>query len=186
MSDGPYRTLKMRPHWKRVAQRAYQTAFDNQDVIESICPALERDWWWEVPNDFMKELRSVCARNAPALLGDELDRLKRVASGRGTLCVVLAQCIVDTLAQGKNGDEAVREAVKQTLHDRLVRNARQMEEHFLREGAQRRAAEVRFRIATAITRVIIDVLADKLVNQPASGKAVPPKHQGLDDGVGLR
>jgi hypothetical protein len=35
MSDGPYRTLNMRQQWKRVLQRAYQRAFDSQDVTRS-------------------------------------------------------------------------------------------------------------------------------------------------------
>jgi len=48
MSDGPYRTLNLRQQWKRLLQRAYQWAFDSQDVIDAICPALERDCVWEI------------------------------------------------------------------------------------------------------------------------------------------
>jgi glycerol-3-phosphate O-acyltransferase len=40
MSDGPYRTLNMRQQWKQLLKRAYQHAFDSQDVIEAVCPAL--------------------------------------------------------------------------------------------------------------------------------------------------
>jgi len=178
--------LPLRHHWKQVAKRAHQRAFDSQDVIDSICPALERDWWWEVPNEFMNELRNLCSREAPSLFGDELDRLKHAISGRGTLCNILVQCTADALAEGKSGLEALGQAVRHTLHDRLLRNARQMEEHYLREVGLRRAADVRSRLANAITRASIDTLANKLTSQPASPNATPPKHQGIDDGVGLQ
>jgi hypothetical protein len=51
MSDGPYRTLNLRQQWKQLLQRAYQRAFVSQDVIDAICPALERDCAWEITKD---------------------------------------------------------------------------------------------------------------------------------------
>src|SRR4051812_26393142 len=122
MSDGPHRTLSLRQHWRQVAKCAYTQAFDSQDVIDAFCPALERDFWWEVPNELMKELRGLCEYEAPSLFGDELDRLKRVTSGRGTLATVLAQCAASALAEGKTGNAALRQAIKNALLDRAVRN----------------------------------------------------------------
>jgi hypothetical protein len=191
MSDGPYRTLKMRPHWRQVGKRAYQLAYDHPDVVDAICPALERDFAWEVPTGFIKELRVFCADIEPSLFGDNdyvLDRLKQTASGRGSLGNVIADCAAEALANGKNGDDAVRSALKEALTDRLVRHARAMEEHFLREAGTQRAGDLRTRLTNAIASsgASIDALAQKLTTQPASSASGPPKHQGLDDGVVLQ
>jgi hypothetical protein len=187
MSDGPHRTLNLRQQWKQVLQRAYQRAFDSQDVIESICPALERDCAWELPNGFISELRAFCTNDEPSLFGDaELDRLRRLAVGRCTLGAVLAECVGQALADGMTGEAALRHGLQEALTDRLVRNARQMEEHVLREAGERQAVEVRVRLVAAIARAPVSNLVNELMTQAASPNAAPPKHDGLDDGVGLR
>jgi hypothetical protein len=69
MSDGPYRTLNMRQQWKQLLKRAYQHAFDSQDVIDVICPALERDCAWEITSDFLTALWDYCTdKNATKAL----------------------------------------------------------------------------------------------------------------------
>jgi len=181
----------MRQHWRQVGKRAYHLAYDHPDVVDAICPALERDFAWEVPADFIKELRAFCADIEPSLFGDNdfvLDRLKQTASGRGSLVNIIADCAAEALANGRNGDDAVRNAINEALTDRLVRNARAMEEHFLREAGTLRAGDVRARLANAIASASapIEALAQKLTSQSASSVTAPPKHQGLDDGVVLR
>ena len=106
MSDGPYRTLNLRQQWKRLLKRAYQRAFDSQDVIDAICPALERDCAWEITKDFMPALRDYCTDKAADLFDDRnsrLEQLKHVAAGRGTLGPVIADCAQEALLQGKTG-----------------------------------------------------------------------------------
>lgn len=187
MSDGPHRTLNLRQQWKQVLQRAHQWAFDSQDVIDAICPALERDCAWEIPNGFVGELRAFCMHDEPSLFGEgELDQLRHLAAGRGTLGGVVVDCVAQSLAEGIVGEAAVRQGLEEALIDRLVRNARQMEEHVLREAGERKAPEVRSRLATAIGKAPISTLANTLMTQAASSNATPPKHDGLDDGVGLR
>lgn len=187
MSDGPHRTLNLRQQWKQLLKRAYQRAFDSQDVIDAICPALERDYAWELPKDFIPALRAFCTQEEPSLFGDnELDGLKRLTAGRGTLGSVVADCAAQALAEGMTGEAAVQLALQQGLTDRLARNARQMEEHILRESGDRKAAEVRSCLTRAMTSAPVSALAHKLMRQAASPNAAPPKHSGLDDGVGLR
>jgi hypothetical protein len=187
MSDGPHRTLNLRQQWKQVLQRAHQRAFDTQDVIDTICPALERDCAWELPTKFVAEVRAFCVREEPTLFGEnELDKLKRGIAGRGTLGGVIADCVAESLAEGIVGEAAIRQGLEQALTDRLLRVARQMEEHVLREAGERKASEVRSRLATAIQKASVRTLVDKLMTQAASPNAAPPKHDALDDGVGLR
>jgi hypothetical protein len=187
MSDGPHRTLNLRQQWKQLLKRAYQRAFDSQDVIDAICPALERDCAWELPREFLPALRAFCTQEEPSLFGDsELGRLKRLCAGRGTLGSIMAECAAQALADGMAGEAALQHALQQGLTDRLVRNARQMEEHVLRESGDRKATEVRSRLLHAMTSAPVSTLATKLMSEAASPNAAPPKHSGLDDGVGLQ
>lgn len=189
MSDGPYRTLKLRQQWKRLLQRAYQQAFDGQDVIDTICPALERDCAWEITKEFMPALRDYCMDKDADLFDDRnarLERLRHLVAGRGTLGAVIADCAHEALLQGKTGQEAIDQALHQALTDRLARNSLQMEEHVLRESGARKASDVRGRLAPAMAQAPIGSLVQKLGTRPASSNAVPPKHPGLDDGVGIR
>ncbi len=187
MSDGPHRTLNLRQQWKHVLQRAHQRAFDSQDVVDTICPALERDCAWELPTRFVAEVCAFCMHDEPSLFAEgDLDQLKRLAAGRGTLGSVIVDCVAESLAVGIVGEAAVRQGLERALTDRLVRNARGMEEHMLREAGERKAAEVRSRLARAMEMTPVSTLANKLMTQAASPNAAPPRHDGLDDGVGLQ
>lgn len=188
MSDGPYRTLKLRQQWKQLLKRAYQSAFDDQDVVEMILPALERDCAWEITKDFMPALDDFCTDRSSDFFEDRnarLDGLRRIAAGRGALGNVIADCAAEQLAEGKRGPEAMRQALHDGLTDRLARISKQMEEHVLREAGERKAADVRSRLNSAMGNTTLDSLIDKLVARSVSSRAAPPKHDGLEDGVGL-
>jgi hypothetical protein len=189
MSDGPYRTLNMRQQWKQLLKRVYQRAFDPHDMIDGICPALERDCAWEITNDFMPALRDYCMDKDADLFEDRnarLEKLKHLAAGRGTLGAVIADCAQEALLQGKKREEAIDQALHQALTDRLARNSLQMEEHVLRESGARKARDVRSRLASAMAQAPIATLVQKLKAAAASSTAAPPKHIDLDDGVGIR
>jgi hypothetical protein len=61
-----------------------------------------------------------------------------------------------------------------------------MEGHVLRESGGRRASDVRSQLASAMAQAPIAVLVEKLRTATASSTAAPPKHTGLEDGVGIR
>jgi hypothetical protein len=190
MSDGPHRTLPMRRGWKRLAKRADKSAFNAEDVKDAVGPALTADWAIEVPRDFFEGVRDFCGgRPGLPLQTDrevDLEALKRAAAGRGSLAGVLVDFAAQALAAGRIGEDALREAVRNTLHDRALRDARQVEEHYLREASARRAAYVRARIEAGIATVEFGDLAGTLMTQRASLNAAPPQHEGVDDGVDMR
>ena len=180
----------MRHAWKQLAKRADKNAYDSQDVADAVCPALEADWAVEIPQEFMNQLRDFCADTQGSLFGGQkdadLEALKRLAAGCGSLGGVLADFAAQAVAGGKLGDEALQEAALNALHDRALRDARQVEEHYCRESTTRRAANVRSRIETGIASAPIGALAGRLASRPGAATAAPPKHQSLDDGVRLR
>src|SRR5215211_7168965 len=149
MSDGPHRTLPLRHAWKQLAKRADRWAYENQDVVDAICPALERDCAWELPKEFTRELHAACAEEEPSLFGPglpDLDELRRAGAGRGTLGNTIADFAAQALLDGRSGADAVRQALHDALLDRLVRNERQIEEHFHREASPRRGLDIRARL----------------------------------------
>ena len=44
MSDGPHKSLNMKPGWKKVAERADLAAFEPEQVSEKLMSALQDDW----------------------------------------------------------------------------------------------------------------------------------------------
>jgi hypothetical protein len=189
MSDGPYRSLPMRHACKRLAKRAQQVAFESEEVAEAVCPALEAHWAAEVSEEVVRILRDVCDSRQPSLFDDNnkgaLDAARREAAGRGTLGTVLVDCVEQSLSEGKSGDAALQDAAHSALRERAVRDARTIEEHYLRDGSTQRAQRVHARIMDAIGRAPLQALADKVVTRGASSKSSPPKHGGLDEGVTL-
>jgi hypothetical protein len=137
----------------------------------------------------MPTLRDYCMDRDADLFDDRnarLEKLKHLAAGRGTLGAVIADCAREALLQGKTGQEAIDQVLHQALTDRLARNSLQMEEHVLRDSGARKASDVRGRLASAMTQAPIGSLVQKLGTGAASSNAAPPKHAGLDDGVGIR
>lgn len=85
MSDGPHKSLPMRPGWKKFAERAAFAAFDCDQVAELAVPALEDDWNDEVA-PHIDALRNVLFDERQGrLLGQqntaELEQLKRLNPG---------------------------------------------------------------------------------------------------------
>src|SRR5262249_39836757 len=107
MSDGPYRSLPMRHACKRLAKRAQQSAFDPNEVMEAVCPALEAHWAGEVSQGLMKRLRDICENRDRSLVDDDERAAGNAARGEtvggGALGSVLVDCVEQALADGKGG-----------------------------------------------------------------------------------
>ncbi len=189
MSDGPYRSLPMRHACKRLAKRAQQSAFDPNDVMEAVCPALEAHWAGEVSQGLMKRLRDICENRQPSFLEHDqrtaFDAARRETVGGGALGSVLVDCIEQALAEGKTGEDALKAGAHNALLDRSVRDARTIEEHYQREGSPRSASRVHGRILEAISRAPIEQLAAQVVTRGASSNRSPAKHGGIDEGAPL-
>ena len=59
MSDGPHRSLPMRPGWKRLAQRADNANFTPAQVHEALLPALSEDCRIEMTTAFLDAFKGV-------------------------------------------------------------------------------------------------------------------------------
>jgi hypothetical protein len=183
MSDGPHRSLPMRPGWKRVAECGDNHAFAPEEVSNAIIPALEQDCRAEMTPEFLDAFCDLYGSLFKDQLGPELEAL-RGAAGCGIGRIVLDHAI-QMSANGETGPEAPVQALANALTDRAARGARQVEEHYCRESNEVRAQNVRARIEQGVGGADVDGLARRVLKRDSGSSAPPVKQQGLDDGVRL-
>lgn len=187
MSDGPYKSLNMPPHWRRLAKRADLRAFAPAEICEALPPALAHDWKDDVPKELVQHVGEIL-RDDGALFPERtqrLEALRRVTAGHAFGCVLL-ECAVQVASSGATGPEAMVQAAAQALGIRASRGALQVEEHYCRKSTVPRAHKVRLRIDQAIASVAFSDLARQLLrHDPAPALRAPAKHHGIDEGVSL-
>src|SRR4051794_22811334 len=103
MSDGPHKTLLMRPGWKRLSERADKTGYAAAAVAAAVCPALADDWRTEMSNSIVQRVRMVVGADAGGFLfSDQADQdlatLRDVASS--PLAGLYIDCVREALAEG--------------------------------------------------------------------------------------
>ena len=188
MSDGPHKSLPMRPGWKRLAKFGDNRAFAPEEICKAIIPALEQDCRREIAPEFVDALCSVFREQETSLfkdqIGPQLESLRQTA-GSGIGRVVLEHAIRVT-EQGGTGIAGLVEAATDALTDRASRGARQVEEHYCRKSSSPRAQKVRARIEAGIGGADIKGLARQVLKiDPRSSARPTLRQQGLDDGVWL-
>lgn len=190
MSDGPHRSLPMRPTWQRVAERADNHAYTLEEVSAAMVPALEEDCRADISPEFVRELRATLERRDSSLFKKEIalhfdDLRSRAVSG-------MEHAVFDNVSAISDADTAgadlLLNALEAAVSDRAARGARQVEEHYLRRSKTSRALEVRSRLEAAIAGTNRGAIAARIlgVDQPRTpSKPRPQKKSGLDDGVKL-
>jgi hypothetical protein len=186
MSDGPHRSLPMRPGWKKVAEYADNEVFASQDVCDVVVSAVVQDWRKDISPGIVGGIQHV--RGGDTLFSE--DRLQALEDLRPSVAgCVLGDTLLDYVAyavsDGKSGDAALQEAVICTLTDWSARCARQVEEHYLRESSAANSKNVRSRIEEGIQQAPFTALASRLLDAESTPTLRLAKYDGLDDGVPL-
>lgn len=184
MSDGPHRSLPMRPWWRQAALRADRSSFDLEECTEAIEVALEREFVEELRPTFVRALRD--AHQQPGLfsfmdsvppqeLNAETPLERRVLANVAVLSA--------DEAANMNGFLSV---LANAIRNEVPRFSRQIEEHYLRKSGRSHARRERERLDEATARADIETLARRLLKPDRSRPAaVLKKKSGLDDGVRL-
>ncbi len=187
MSDGPYKSLKMSPPWKRLAKMAANPAHSAVEVAEAYRPAL-LDEWKAVRPAYAREIRAALGDNDRSILFAEvrlaeIQRLRTAASNPVEALLAAQAC--DMVRDGQIGTQAYKGAVTATFNDCAIQRARQMEEHYLRE-APRDARGLRAKLAASIGTIGTDQLATGIANGVGI-RSLTSKidRSGLEDGVPL-
>ena len=186
MSDGPWKSLPLRKHWKQFAKRLESTAFSPEEVAEALDYALLREAR-ELP---LKAIERILVPNGQGtLFASDLDRaiplLRQEDPGSKTV-----QTFLDYLSQqdasASSGRDMVKSAAADLLHESIRDHGRSIREHYLRKTwfPWRRVSG---RFDQAFRDVDVRGLASKIVHDsgsPAPHRS-PVKRDGLDEGPEL-
>lgn len=164
MSDGPHKSLPMRPGWKRFAERAYKPAFSIEEIREAVPAALKGDWQEENMPGFVAELAHLFESQLDFFCDQtvKLEGLRKAAYGSPFRCALLDYAIQVATNDHSGGEEGCMEAVRQALSDCVDRGARQVEEHYYRRPRENDAVDVRGRVENAIAGLDIAAVARRL------------------------
>lgn len=185
MSDGPHRSLNMRPWWKEAARRADKSAFDVTECAEAIKVAMARECKEELRPSFIQGLRD--AQEEPGLFSpaESSHVLKLVPQ------TPLERCVLDNIAALSPAEvsdaDALLNSFANALTDHLARNNRSTEEHYRRVSGAGHANRERQRLDEASALADMAGFAQRLL-QPNGVRTVTvlEKKTAIDDGVKLR
>jgi hypothetical protein len=189
MSDGPHRSLPMKPKWRSVAERAYNGAFELDEISAAMVPAVARDCDDEMSPRFIERLRGLCEQRQPLLFRDDVwARLEALRQEAGT--GMGRRVLENVMRLSKQEEVTVITAVKaieRAAAERLSKSNRQIEEHTLRKATVSRATDVRTRLEQAAAKTALAGLARqvlKLDNSSPARSAV--KRAGIDEGPSIK
>lgn len=183
MSDGPHRSLPMRPWWRQVALRADRSAFDVSECADALTVALAREFAEELRPGFLQGLRN--AHKEPGLFSPaESLHLQRLAPETPLECRVLDNIAVLSPAELSEVDGFLK-AVTNAMTNEVPRFTKQIEEHYRRASGPGHAHRERERLDDATARADVDGLARRLLRPEGRRASVLKKKTGLDDGVSL-
>ena len=186
MSDGPHRSLPMRPAWKRIAECAANEAFAAKDVCDAVVDAVEKDCRKDISAGLVASIRDVLGRKT--LFSEDtiqsLEDLRQTTSG-SAVGGTLVDFVIRAIGEGRSGRSALQEAMINTLIDQSARCARQVEEHYLRKSSIENTQSFRQRVKEAIRSADFRSLADQILDAETKSIRRIKKQDGLDDGVKL-
>ena len=189
MSDGPHKTLPMRPNWKRLSERADTASYSAAEIAAAVCPALAEDWRAEMPDTVVQQVRRIVGADVGGFLfADQTER--DLAALRGLapspLSGLFIDCVTQAIADGVRGEDACVAATEAALSERAACGARQVEEHYRRRTAEARTDNIRARLEAAIASAPIGDLAREILTGRSgpTGRS-PVKQTGIEEGPRL-
>ncbi|HLX26879.1 MAG TPA: hypothetical protein VKV24_00115 [Casimicrobiaceae bacterium] len=189
MSDGPYRSLPMSRCWKRLAEFSENENFGNADICAAAVEALKRTCRSALPAELTEGLRSAFVEQQARLFSDQrvesVDALRPLAAGRGIGKLLLdhATCVLN---EGGEGESGLTKAAERMLTAVGASHTRQIEEHYVRQGASPLTQRVVSRVEQALDSADKRTLARQLCGlEPGVARHSPLKRKDIDDGVPL-
>lgn len=187
MSDGPLKSMKMRRHWRPFAERVENPSCPLDQVCDALNHALKKDFA-EAPVEQVKDILGAGCKQAslfPQERISQLENLRRECPGSAA-AKALIDCAVEAVADGRGGEAAVKEAVKNASESYTRNYFRGVEEHCQREGADS-ADLIRDRLHATHQACDYDALASDLMSgeKPSGKSSGVEKRSGIDDGPPL-
>ena len=186
MSDGPWRSLPLRPHWKQVAKQAEIAASSPDELSGALEAALQKEAE-ALPLEAV--CRAVVSDGQGVLfkpdLNGELEALQRRHPG-SKVVQTFVTCLLHEESSGSSGSEMVESAVADTLDECARDHSRAIQEHYYRKSRSP-TVPVDRRLASAHRLCDFRGLAARMVAPTGSSASSPgpAKRSGLDEGPRL-
>ncbi|WP_084630836.1 hypothetical protein [Mesorhizobium sp. LSJC285A00] len=187
MSDGPHRSLPMRPAWRRLSKRADNASYDVTEVADALHRAARSDFRNEVSPALVAALIKIFSGENNSLgireiAVDQLRSIKPLAAGSvfGTRLHEWATLAAD---EGRLTRVALDAAVGNAAKESTFNGIRQVTEHYLRKSSERRADKVSARLRDAATKLDSRDLGARLLAPSQQRRSM--RRTGVDEGVAL-
>jgi hypothetical protein len=185
MSDGPHRSLNMRPHWKTTAQRAANLAHTADEVRDTLSQALKKD----ILAAPIEGVRNIMNGDTlfPNMRVEQLETL-RARHPRSAAANSLIDCAIEVTTAGGAGERGTIAALAAALDDCARAPLRGIDEHYQREAGARASRTVRTRLEEAQSKLDCNSMARELLapSRPPSRRTVEiPRQTGINDGPPL-
>lgn len=178
MSDGPYKSLKMRKPWKAVTELAHKGSYTSEECSAAMREAVHDDFKRDIPKDMMKAIgRAVLDSEAGTLLPTfaqaELETVRHQYQSSALGDAVIEHTQV-ALQMGKTGSAALEEGFTRAGIDYARSNILGVEEHYRREPKQfqdeRKTISVRQRLSETLQTVTVRAVGREVVAMLAGAK----------------
>ena len=106
MSDGPYKSLPMKPRWRLAAKCAYKEAFSQDEIVESVTRASHADWRAEVRQALVRSVTAIVAASGqqPLFVDQVLSDLAALRRDcTSPLEASFVRNAIDAVATGRTG-----------------------------------------------------------------------------------
>ncbi len=171
MSDGPHKSLPLRPHWRTFAQRAAKAAYAADEIREALTYALKRD----VLQAPIKTIRQIMGSDTlfPSMRIEKLEALRSRHPGSAPAQLAI-DCAVAAAGKGLAGDAGTHAALSMAIEDTARSAMRSIEEHYQREAHPRSSRYVRERQQATRQQLDCGALARELLSP-----AKPPQRRSI-------
>jgi hypothetical protein len=182
MSDGPHKSLPLRPHWRTFAQRAAKAAYALDEVQETLAYAIKRD----VLQAPIKNIREIMDSDTlfSSIRIEKLEALRSRHPGSAPAQLAI-DCAVAAACNGLTGQAGTHAAITMAIEDTTRSAMRSIEEHYQREAHPRSSRYVRERQLAARQQFDCGALANELLShsKPPQRRTVKlAVRDGLDQG----
>lgn len=171
MSDGPYRSLPMMRHWKKVAKFAENYAFTDSECAEILRYALKKDF----RNVILKNIQNVLYKGLPfkELMIEDLESIRKSCDLTVAECDLIDNTIQSIYADNLNFDGILNESCE--IYMRA--EAKSIEEHYLRKKSN---LNMRDRLKRIIDICVRNNITKEMIIQKKPRRIA--KCAGIDEG----
>jgi hypothetical protein len=185
MSDGPYKSLPMQPHWRNFANQAAKPAFGRGDLCCSMSTALSRD----LRGGLVVSLRETLTAASGSLFGTDKRELSLRVEALRFQCAgsVAGTALVDNtligIARGVPQAELLTYAVRAAAQDRAESSMRGIEEHTLRAQIGIGRDFIHDRLSQAYGGCDWDQVTQMVLGPAAASRST--RQRGVDQGPSI-